>query len=113
MAMETSVTVPVETVKGHPLLEFPLTVTKTFPVTAPTGTVRSISVSIQCVGVAGIELKVTVLAPWDGPNAVPLITTEAPTAPAVGDRPVMIGAGAVVELIDTLSKVAVVGYAAE
>lgn len=104
-AIETSAAPPVETVKNDPLLALPATVTSTFPVVAPFGTGTSISVSPQLVGIAGVELNVTVLDPWEAPKLVPVITTEVPTGPEFADRPEIVGAGDVVELIDTLSKV--------
>ena len=36
-------------------------------------------------------MKATVLAPWVDPKFVPVIVTDAPTAPDVGDKPVMVG----------------------
>lgn len=71
------------TVKLTPLLETPLTVTMTFPVDAPLGTVATILLELQLVTVAVTPLNVTV--PCVLPND-PLIVTEAPIAPDVGDR---------------------------
>jgi hypothetical protein len=48
-------------------------------------------VLLQLVGVAVVPLNVTVLVPWVGPNPVPVIVTEVPTGPEVGDRLVMCG----------------------
>ena len=48
-------------------------------------------------------MKVTVLAPWAAPKPVPVMVTEAPTAPEAGDRLVMAGAGATVKLIPLLA----------
>ena len=41
----------------------------------------------------GVPLKVTVLVPWVAPKLVPVIVTDVPTGPLVGDRVVMLGAG--------------------
>jgi hypothetical protein len=51
------------TVKGTPLLACPPTVTTTFPVVAPDGTVTVMLVSLQAVGVPAVPLNVTVLDP--------------------------------------------------
>ena len=51
------------TVKGEPLLATPPTVTTTFPVVAPVGTVVAMLVALQVVIVAAVPLKVTVLVP--------------------------------------------------
>jgi hypothetical protein len=49
-------------------------------------------VALQLVGDAVTPLKVTVLDPCVAPNVVPVIATELPIAPPVGDRLVMAGA---------------------
>jgi hypothetical protein len=79
------------TVKPTPLLPTPLTVTTTFPVVAPVGTGVTIVVALQLVGVAAVPLKVTVLLPWVAPKFAPVMVTEVPTGPEVGDRLVMLG----------------------
>src|SRR5271157_781453 len=85
------------TVNEEPLLATPLTVTTTFPVVAPVGTVATIDVEPQLViVVAVVVLNFTVLVPWVVPKFVPVIVTDAPTAPVVGDRLVMLGAGTTV-----------------
>jgi hypothetical protein len=48
-------------------------------------------VALQLVGVAAVPLKVMVLDPWEEPNEVPVIVTESPTAPEVGDRLLIFG----------------------
>lgn len=53
----------VVTVNDTPALATPLTVTITFPVVAPAGTGTTMEVALQLAGVAGVPLKVTVLAP--------------------------------------------------
>jgi hypothetical protein len=82
------------TVKFDPLLATPETVTTTFPVVAPLGTGTTICVLLQFVGVAVVPLKATVLLPCGDPKFVPVIVTETPTAPEVGDKLVMVGAAA-------------------
>ena len=77
------------TVNETPLLAVPPTVTTTFPVVAPLGTGAKIEVALQLVGVAVVPLNLTVLDPCVEPKAVPLIVTEVPTAPVVGDRLLM------------------------
>jgi hypothetical protein len=80
------------TVKLNPLLGAPLTVTTTFPVVAPVGTVTEIDVSPQLVtSVAGVPLNVTVLPPWVTPKFVPVIVTGPVTAAALGEMLVMVG----------------------
>ncbi len=51
------------TVKFTPLLATPPTVTTTFPVVAPDGTVTSMLDAVQFVDAAVVLLKVTVLEP--------------------------------------------------
>ena len=81
------------TVNEEPLLATPLTVTTTLPVVAPVGTVATIDVVPQLViVVAVVPLNFTVLVPCGVPKFVPVIVTEAPTAPELGDRLVMLGA---------------------
>ena len=82
------------TVKLFPLLATPATVTTTFPVVAPTGTVATMLVALHVVTVAVVVLNLTVLVPWVDPNAVPAIVTEAPTAAEAGVRLEIVGAAA-------------------
>jgi hypothetical protein len=79
------------TVKLEPLLANAPTVTTTFPVVAPVGTVAKMLVAFQLVGVAVVPLNLIVLDPWVAPKFVPVIVTDAPIAPAVGDRLAMAG----------------------
>ena len=58
----------VVTVKPTPLLATPETVTTTFPVVAPLGTVVAIVVAPQLVTGAVVPLKLTVLVPWVDPK---------------------------------------------
>jgi len=81
------------TVKVTPLLATPPTVTTTFPVVAPVGTVATIDVVLQlAILVTVVVLNFTVLVPCGDPKFVPVIVTDAPTAPDVGERLVMLGA---------------------
>jgi hypothetical protein len=80
------------TVNDLPLLATPLTVTTTFPVVAPVGTGATIDVALQLVGVAVVPLNFTVLLPFVAPKFVPVMVIDAPTAPKVGDRLVILGA---------------------
>ena len=83
------------TVNAAPLLASPDVVTTTFPVVAPFGTGVMMLVELQLVGTATIPLKVTMLEPCVAPKLVPVIVTEVPIDPEVGDRLVMLGAGVV------------------
>ncbi len=91
------------TVKLTAALATPDTVTTTPPVVAPVGTGTTIFAAAQLVGVPSVPLKVTVLVPWVAPKFVPVTVTEAPTAPDVGDRAVMLGVGKTVKLAPLLS----------
>jgi len=82
------------TVKFTPLLAFPETVTTTFPVVAPEGTVATMLVEVQLVADAVVPLNAIVLLPCVLPKLLPVIVTEAPTAPEVGDKLVMLGLAA-------------------
>src|SRR5712691_5318611 len=86
------------------LTEF--TVTVTFPVVALFGAIATICALLQLViEVAGAPLKLTVLVPWVAPKLEPVIVTDVPTPPRLGDKPVTKGVDPMVT--DTLSKVAV------
>jgi hypothetical protein len=91
------------TVKLLPLLLTPPAFTTTFPVVAPVGTGTTMLVAAQVVGVAVVVLNLIVLLPWVVPRLVPVIVTEAPTAPVVGERVVMVGVPATVKLLPLLS----------
>lgn len=82
-----------ETVKLTPLLVPPKTVTETFPVVAPLGTSTTMLVELQLVGVAAVPLKLIVLFPCVDPKLEPLIATEVPVGPDVGERLLILGAG--------------------
>ena len=62
------------------------------PVVAPLGTGATIEVALQLVGVALVPLNVTVLVPCVAPKFVPVIVTDVPTTPEVGDKLLMLGA---------------------
>ena len=85
------------TVNVTPLLETPLTVTTTLPVLAPLGTKATTDVVPQLVGVAAAPLKVMVLVPCGEPKFVPVIVTEVPTAPELGESMVIFGVGRTVK----------------
>lgn len=82
------------TVKLTPLLDLLETFTTTLPVVAPDGTVATMLVALQLVVLALLPLNVTVLVPCVEPKLVPVIVTEAPTAPEVGDKLEMVGPAA-------------------
>ncbi len=69
------------TTKAATLLGTPDTVTMMGPVVAPAGTVVTIIVLLQLVGVAAVPLKVTVLVPCVAPKLLPVSVTGEPTAP--------------------------------
>ena len=82
------------TVKVTPLLALLETVTTTLPVVAADGTVATMLVALQLVALALVPLNFIVLVPWVEPKLVPVIVTEAPTAPEDGDKLEMVGAAA-------------------
>lgn len=85
------------TVKFTALLASPPTVTTTGPVSAPgpamvgPGTATMMLVALQVMTLPAIPLKVTKLLPWVAPKLAPVIVTEDPTKPEVGERLVMLG----------------------
>jgi hypothetical protein len=79
------------TVNKTPLLAAPPTVTTTFPVVAPVGTAATIELALQLIGLAVTPLKATVPVPCVLPKFNPLMVTDAPTAPEVGDKLLMLG----------------------
>jgi hypothetical protein len=72
----------------------------TLPVVAPFGTVVTTAVELQLEVVAETPLKATALVPFVAPKFVPLIVTEVPTGPDVGDIPIMVGVVGLCELPD-------------
>ena len=92
------------TVNDFPLLPTPLNATTTLPLVAPVGTVATIDVALQlAIDVAVVLLNFTVLVPCDAPKFVPVIVTDAPTAPVVGEMLVMLGVGNTVNVEPLLS----------
>lgn len=90
------------TVNDTLLLFTPLAFTTTDPLVAPAGTVVTIDVALQLVTVAAVLLNVTVPLPCVEPKFVPVIVTEAPIAPVVGERLVMLGAATTVKVVPLL-----------
>jgi len=91
------------TVNAMPLLTTPATVTTTFPVVAPVGTLATMLVALQLEAVAARPLNVTVLVPWVAPKFEPVMVTEAPTAPDVGLRLAMPGVASTVNVTPLLT----------
>jgi hypothetical protein len=93
------------TVNETPFVETPLAVTTTLPVVAPVGTTATIDVALQLViDVTVVPLNFTPPIPCVDPKFVPVIVTEAPNAPEVGDRLVSVGVARTVNdtpLVDT------------
>lgn len=83
---------PCVTVKATPLLGSAPTVTTTFPVVAPVGTVTRMLDELQLVNAATVPLKVTTFAPGVVPKLDPVMVTAVPTGPEVGLRLAMLGA---------------------
>ena len=69
----------------------PSTFTKMLPVVAPDGTVVTIDVAVELSTVAVTPLNVTVLSAAVVSKFVPWIVTVSPTAPLVGEKPVIVG----------------------
>jgi hypothetical protein len=89
-------------VKVAPLLATLFTVTVTAPVVAPLGTATTMLDVLQLVGVATVPLKRILLAPCVAPKLAPPIVTAVPTAPDVGERLAMLGAGDVTVNVELL-----------
>ena len=91
------------------LLAFMLGPTRTakYPVADPEATVKVTEVLLQEFIVIDTPLNITKLLPCEAPKLDPVIVTWLPIDPVVAERLLMTGAGAAVELIDTLSNVAV------
>jgi len=71
----------------------------TLPVVAPLGTGAVMLVLAQLVGVAAVPLKRTVLPPCVVPKLVPVMITEVPAGPEVGETLVMLGGGVAVGVV--------------
>jgi hypothetical protein len=91
------------TVNDAPVLETPFTVTTTVPVIAAVGTGATILVALQLLGVAVVPLNVSVLVPCVDPKFVPVIVTDVPTGPDVGDKLVILGVGRTVKATPLLA----------
>jgi hypothetical protein len=75
----------------------PATLTVTFPLTAPAGTVTPMLLALQLVTVAfTLFANLTVLEPCDEPKFVPAIVTAAPPAAEFGVMLVTVGVGSTV-----------------
>ena len=83
------------TVKLTPVLATPSTITTTFPVVAPVGTLTTRLVALHVITVANVPLNVTVLVLCVAPKFAPAIVTDDPVAPDVGLRLVIPGVGVV------------------
>src|SRR5438477_8213511 len=94
------------TVKFTPLLGWLDTVTTTFPVVAPLGTVTPILDAPHDVTVAVVPLNVTVPVPCELPNFDPIPVSAAATALDLIDKLVMLGAANTVKMIPLLSWLA-------
>src|SRR5438132_7349915 len=90
-------------VKLKPALATPLAVTTTLPVVAPAGTGATIEVALQLAGVATVPLNVTALVPWVEPKLPPAMVTDAPTAPELGDKLLMLRTASTVNDTPALS----------
>src|SRR5258705_394241 len=91
------------TVNVTPVLATPPTVTVTLPVVAPPGTGTVMLVADHAVGVAVTLLNVTVLVPCGDPKFVPMIVTDALTAPLVGDSELIVAVGTTVNVTPLLA----------
>ena len=66
------------------MLAVPNTFTTTLPVVAPTGTNTVMLFALQALAAAAaVPLKVTVLVPCGVPKLVPVMVTDAPSAPEI------------------------------
>ncbi len=103
---ENEAMVGVVTVKMLGLEAVPLgVVTRMNPVVAPAGTVAVMRVEDLTVKDAGVELKVTAVAPE---KFVPVIVTEVPTGPEVGENEVIVGTAVTVKVSVLVAVPAVV-----
>lgn len=90
-------------VNNDPALGTPFTVMTTLPVVVPAGTASTIDVAFQLVMVVAVTpLKLTVLFPCVEPKLVPVIVTQVPIGPELGDRLVTVGVGSTVKLTPLL-----------
>jgi len=78
----------------------PLVVTDILPFVAPAGTLVVMLVVVAEVTTAGVPLKLTILFAATELKFVPVMVTVAPTAPLVGLKPIMVGEGSTVKLVE-------------
>jgi hypothetical protein len=76
----------------------------TFPVVTPAGTLAMMEVVLQLPIIVAVPLNVAVLVPCVEPKFVPVIVTDAPVTPDVGDTLVMLGVGSTVKEEPLLAK---------
>ncbi len=69
---------------------------------APGGTGATTEVALHELGVARVPLNATVLEPCDDPKFIPLIVTDAPTNPALGDTVLTTGVFKTIKLVPLL-----------
>src|SRR6266567_2706373 len=81
----------------------PFTVTKNDPDDAPDGTFTIMLISLQLATGTVVPLSEIVLVPCVAPNPVPVMATSDPTAPAVGERFVMLSVSTTVKLMPLLA----------
>jgi len=80
------------------VIPVPLTATEIGPVVAPIGTEVVMLVGVEAVTVASVPLNRTSLSPGVALKFVPLIITDAVTAPPVGLKLEMVGVGITIKL---------------
>jgi hypothetical protein len=85
---------PGATAKLFPLLFTAPATTTTLPLVAVAGTVVTMVVAVHVVAVAVVPLNLILPIPWGEPKFVPVMIKEAPTAPVVIDKLLMVGAAA-------------------
>src|SRR5438874_13608801 len=103
---KVEMTIGLATVKVTELLAVPLTVTITLaaPFESPDGTTATIDVLPQLVVEAVTPAKVTVLVPFVPPKFFPVIVTDVPEGPEVGEILVMLGAAASIHPLARMTK---------
>lgn len=84
------------TAKGRLFVASPSTATATGPLVAPVGTGTVMLVSLQAVGVAMVPLNETELLACVDPKPAPVMVTEVPTDPLLGESADMVGGGMIV-----------------
>jgi hypothetical protein len=89
------------TEKATPFLATLFTVKTTDPLVAPPGTGATTRLALQLLGVATVPLNLMLLVPCDAPKFAPLMVTDVPTLPDVGERLTILGAVGEVKSADT------------